>query len=182
MAIRKSAVSEAFMGVAVALLLCSAGGCNASRTNVRNEEPNAAPALSSVVRMNDTAASPQLLKGFYSIEANAWRWTSGNFSVLLKTPPGAAQSGATLTFNFSVPEGAISKLGKLRLTASANGTQLASAEYNKPGPYMLTADVPASVLGGNTVTIDFNLDKTLRVPDDNRDLGLIAASVNLTSK
>jgi hypothetical protein len=179
---RKSGVKQALIAGAAALLLCTAAGCKSSRTNVQNEEQNTAPALLSAVRMSDTAASAQLLKGFYGIEANAWRWTSGNFSVLLKTPPGAAKNGATLIFSFSAPEGSIGKLGKLKLTASANGTQLASAAYTKPGAYMLTADVPASMLSGDTVTIDFELDKTMRVPGDNRDLGLVAASVNLTEK
>lgn len=152
-----------------------------SRVTVQNEEQPAEKQLLSTIKMNDAAAAPQLLRGFYGVENNAWRWTSGKFSVLLRTPP-AAQNGATFTLGFSVPEGSISKLGKLKLTASVKGTQLASAEYSKPGAYMLTADVPASLLSGDTVTIDFELDKTMRVEGDNRDLGLVAASISLTAK
>lgn len=168
------------LAAAIAGLSCKA---QRSRVTVQNEEPpDTGQHLAATVAMNDPKTSAQLVSGFYGVENNAWRWTSGNFSVLLRTPPGAAKDGATLTFNFSVPEGSISKLGKLKLTASADGTQLTSAEYSKPGAYMLTAAVPASLLNADTVTIDFALDKTMRVPGDNRDLGLIASSVNLAAK
>ena len=53
--------------------------------------------LVSTLKMSDPSAKHQLAKGFYQLEANAWRWTAGDFSVVLKTPPGAAQKGATLT-------------------------------------------------------------------------------------
>src|SRR4051812_31507163 len=71
---------------------------------VQNEEPDPGPRLVSNVRMNDAAASAQLLSGFYPVESGAWRWTAGKFSVLLRTPPGSAQSGATFNFAFTIPD------------------------------------------------------------------------------
>ena len=58
-----------------------------------------------------------------------------------------------------------------------------SQAYDTPGPYIFTADVPASLLTGESVTVDFAVDKTMR-PDggDKRDLAIIANSVGLSPK
>jgi hypothetical protein len=133
--------------------------------------------------MSDPKTSAQLVSGFYSLENNnAWRWTAGNFSVRLGTPPGAGQSGASLSFSFSVPEAAIRKSKSVALSASINGMALKSMTYNAPGPYVFSADVPASALGGDSVKVDFALDKTMRPVGDARDLGVIAISVGLAGK
>src|SRR5579862_9866316 len=89
-----------------ALLVLSITACKGrhSPVTVQNEEQEAAPRLLSTVRTNDPSASAQLLSGFFPIEAGAWRWTAGKFSVLLRTPPAAAQSGAALSFSFTLPE------------------------------------------------------------------------------
>ena len=135
-----------------------------------------------IVRMNDPRASAQLLSGFYAIENNAWRWTAGKFSVLLRAPPAAAQSGATLTLKFAVPEAAIQKLGAVTLTASINGVALQSTRYDDAAAYTFTADVPPSMLTAESVKIDFALDKSFHADGDVRELGIIAASAGLTDK
>ncbi len=152
-----------------------------SRVTVQNEE-EAAPRLASVVRMNDPQASAQLVSGFYPVENNSWRWTAGKFSAVLRTPLTAAQSGATVTFAFSVPPVVIEKLGKIALTASVNGTVLKTDEYDKPGPSIFTADVLPAQLTGDTVKVDFVLDKSLPPGIDKRQLGVIATSVGITVK
>src|SRR5580704_8766485 len=75
-------------------------------TTVQNDEGDsgAPPPIVSALKMSDPSAKAQLAKGFYPLEANAWRWTAGNFSVTLKTPPGAAQKGATLTLALTVSD------------------------------------------------------------------------------
>ena len=143
---------------------------------------NDAPSKNSLVRMNDPTAAAQLLNGFYAIENNAWRWTAGHFSVLLYTPPGASQRGATLTFKFSVPEPAAQKFGNVTLTASIDGMALLSRTFDKPGAYTFTTDVPAAMLPTDSVKIDFALDKSFHAGTDVRELGLIAASVGLSEK
>ena len=143
---------------------------------------NPAPSKNSLVRMNDPTAAAQLLNGFYAIENNAWRWTAGHFSVVLFTPPGASQRGATLTFKFSVPETATQKFGSVTLTASIDGMTLLSSTYDKPGAYTFTGDVPASMLPTDSVKIDFALDKSFHAGTDVRELGVIAASVGLSEK
>lgn len=137
----------------------------------------------SVVPMGDAKREPQLISGFYAIEANAWRWTEGKFSVMLKTPAGAAQNGATLKFELSVPESAIQKLKSVTLSASAGGTALAPETYSKDGAYEYKRDVPPAVLAGNSVRIDFSLDKTFQPGGaDRRELGLVARQIELDAK
>jgi hypothetical protein len=144
--------------------------------------PNAEPSRASLIRMNDPLTASQLLNGFHDIENNAWRWTGRNFTVLLYTPPGSSQRGATLTLKFAVPEPAIQKLGTVTLTASIDGMTLLSTTYNKPGSYTFTTDVPASMLPSDSAKIDFALNNGFHVGGDARELGLVAASVGLTEK
>lgn len=166
----------------MALLALTGAACKGkhSRVTVENEEP--APRMASVVRMTDPTAGKQLVSGFFAVEANSWRWTAGKFSAVLGTPPTAAQNGATLTFAFSIPEVAIQKLKDVSLTASVNGMTLKTSKYDKSGPNIFTADVPPSLLTGDSVKIDFSLDKTLPPNIDLRGLGVIATSVGITVK
>jgi hypothetical protein len=132
--------------------------------------------------MGDAALTGQLLKGFYGVENNTWRWTSKQFSVLLATPPGAGQNGATLTFAFTFPDVVFQKTGPVTLAASINGMMLKSQAYNTPGAYTLNADVPASFLTTDSVKIDFALDKSFKPDQDKRELGVIAGSAGLAPK
>jgi hypothetical protein len=136
----------------------------------------------SLIRMNDPKASGQLLSGFYGIEANSWRWTGGKFSARLNSPPSAASAGAILTFELSIPEVAIQKLGDVTLTASINGVELQSARYDKAGPFAFTADVPPSMCAAQSVKVDFSLNKTFHAGADSRDLGIVASSLRLAGR
>src|SRR5579871_1344628 len=95
---------------ALAFVACKS---DRSRVTVQNEEAPPESQLLSTIRMNDAAAVPQLLSGFYAVENNAWRWTSGKFSVSLRVPP-AAQNGATVALSFTIPEIIAQKLGKIK--------------------------------------------------------------------
>lgn len=153
-----------------------------SRVTVQNEEAPPESHLLSTIQMNDSAAAPQLLSGFYAVENNAWRWTSGKFSVSLRTPP-VAQNGATVALSFSIPDAIIEKLGKIKVTAAVAGTQLKSDEYETPGPYVLTADIPPGPqLKADSITIDYTVNKTMRPDGDKRDLAIVANSVSITAK
>lgn len=182
-----------FLAVPLALTSAACTGKH-NRTAVQNEEPqtnapgtiaapgDTAPVMVSTVRMNDAKAGGQLLNGFYPIEGGAWRWTARKFSVYLRTPAGAAQSGATLSFLFTIPDVVIQKLQNLTLTASSGGMVLKTAEYKAPGAEVFSADVPASLLGTDSIKVDFTLDKSLPPGVDKRELGIIATSVGITSK
>lgn len=170
--------------IATLLLMLTGVACKGkhNRVTVQNEEPDTGPRILSTVGMNDSKAGVQLLSGFYSIENNSWRWTGRRFSVLLRTPPGAAQRGATVTLMFTVPDIVVQKLKNITITAFINGTTLTSAEYNAAGPYVFSADVPASLLTAESVKVDFALDKSLPPEIDKRELGIIATYVGVSSK
>jgi hypothetical protein len=152
-----------------------------NRVTVQNEEETT-PQVASLVKMNDPGTSAQLLSGFYALENNSWRWTSGNFSVLLRTPPSAAGHGGVVTFAFSVPDIAIQKLKSVSIAASVNGMKLNSAEFEKPGANIFTADVPPALLTGESVRVDFALARTIPQDVDKRVLGVVATSVGISSK
>ena len=172
--------------MAILALFLALGGaaCEGKRTpaTVENENHNTAPALASVIRMNDPNASAQLPSGFYGVENNTWRWTAGKFSAVLRPPPAAAQNGATLTLAFTIPDGVIEKLKNITLTASVNGMALQSIKYEKPGPDAYTVGIPAALLAGDSVRIDFALDKSVPPGVDKRELGIVASSVGLSPK
>jgi hypothetical protein len=167
------------------LALAGCGGHDAApapstATSVAPKPAESVPV--SKLRMNDPGAPSQLVKGFYGVE-NGWRWTAGHFSVVLKTPPGAAAHGATLTFADAVSGDVLKKVTDQTLTASIGGKTLKSETYTTGGNHTFTADVPADLLSGDTVTVDFTVDKPLAgSAADRRELGLIATSVGIESK
>jgi hypothetical protein len=164
-------------------LILTAAACQGktSQVNVSNSAETA-PHLISTVRMNDTAASAQLLSGFYAIEHGAWRWTAGNFSIRLPAPPSVADRGAVLTFNFNIPEVVIQRLKEIKLTAAINGSILKSADYSVARVETFTASVPASLVTGDSVEINFSVDKVLPPDIDKRALGVIANFVSLSAR
>ena len=102
----------------------------------------------------------------------ARRWTSKRFAVDLGVPPDAKKNGATLHFNFAVPEVALKANPALALTASISGTEILAAKYKKAGPYEFIGDVPATALQADHVRVDFTLDKSFSPGGaDTRDLG-----------
>lgn len=166
--------------IAAALLAGSCRRSERARVELTEEEP---PELASVVHVADPATSAQLLKGFYALEQNSWRWTAGAFSVALRPPAHASERGARLQVNLAVPEVVLRRLGTLTLKASVGAAELSSETYSKPGDHVYSREVPASALGGNSVVVDFALDKTL-VPGggDERQLGVIVTTIGLEAK
>ena len=137
----------------------------------------------SEVHTADPAGAQQLIRGFHPVEQNSWRWTQGKFAVLLKPPATAAEKGAQVYVNVTVPDPVAQKLGSVTLTALLNGTKLGSATWTQAGEYVFTADVPASSLGTEPVTFDFVLDRFLAAGAvDSRELGVIVSRVGLRSR
>ena len=91
--------------------------------------------------------------------------------------------GAALTLNFAVPAVVIAQLHSVTLWASIQGTKLAPETYEQGGRAVYTRNVPASLLSGNTVRIDFELNRVM-VPGkgDSRELGIVADRVGLEAK
>ena len=158
-------------------------GCKRREPVRLQETDEAAPVLLSTVHTADPKSAIQLLKGFHAVEQNAWRWTMSKFAVTLKTPPGANQKGGTVVMKLVVPDSVLSTAKSTTLSAAIGPTPIGSATYNKPGEQTFTADVPASLLGTEAVTVDFALSHFLPPSSvDQRELGVIASSISLDPK
>ena len=177
-------MSKPFPGAAalLAAFLLAAPACKHADVHV-TDTIEEAPRLPSTVRTADPATAGQLVSGFYDIEDKAWRWTAQKFAVNLRPPARAAQQGATLEFQFTIPKSSLDKLGSITLTATAGGITLPSETYMKAGEHTYRREVSATVLGSDTVRVDFALDKAIPPGDaDKRELGVVAASIGLVAK
>lgn len=168
-----------------AALLCivlAAAGCHRgakARLGQTDEEP---ARLVTTVHVADAHASAQLVSGFYAVEQNAWRWTARRFSVLLRAPRGATRKGAVLNLKLTVPDPVIARLQSVTLTASIQGAALGSETWMKPGDYVFSKTVPSSLLAGEAVKVNLELDKAMPPSQtDQRELGIIVSSVGLES-
>ena len=142
-----------------------------------------APGMASVLNMGDPKVEPQLVTGFYGVEAGAWRWVARQFTVALRPPLGSAQKGAKLTMKLTVPQVVIDKEKNVSASAAAGGVPLAPETYTTAGDFLYVRDVPASALTGDSVRVDFQLDKAMPpMPPDIRELGIIVLSIGLESK
>ncbi|HLY16147.1 MAG TPA: hypothetical protein VKR61_02930 [Bryobacteraceae bacterium] len=142
-----------------------------------------APALATVVATADPHMATQLVNGFYGVEQNAWRWTTGRFSVVLRPPPSAATKGATLQLKFAIPDVAMSKYKTVSLSGYVNGTALSPQSYTQAGPCTYSRDVPANLFSGDVARVDFSVDKTMPpTPADSRELGVVVSVVGFEPK
>lgn len=171
---------------AAAVLALTLAACKQQPQTVpAQQQPLETPGsqITSDINMGAAKQEPQLLSGFYGIEGGAWRWTARQFAVALRTPTGAAQSGGTLEFNFTIPDVVIQKEGKITLSATAGGAPLGAEEYAKTGAQVFKKDIPATALGADSVKIEFTLDKAIPPnSNDRRELGVVANAISLKSK
>lgn len=169
---------------AVALAGLAAAGCKRRERKIRVQQTEEdAAVLTSNVRMGDPHAAPQLLKGFYAIENNSWRWTAGSFAVALRPPRNAMLNGATLHFRFALPDAILAKAKTVTLSASVNGTALAPETYTTAGDFDYKRDVNAKLLAGEAVNIEFHMDHFVPAGAiEDRELGVIASSAGLEPK
>jgi hypothetical protein len=171
------------VGLVLALALAPLGCKREPKTAKVVAAEGEALALASTVRASEASQEPQLLDGFYSVEANSWRWTAKQFRVVLRPPIGAAQSGASLVMALTVPQVAIDHAKSLTLSASVEGSPLPPETYSKSGQYEFKRDVPASALSQQAVRIQFSLDNAIPPTGaERRELGIIVTSVGLQPK
>jgi hypothetical protein len=162
--------------------LAIAPACKGRKVRSRATD-EAAPGMASVLNMGDPRAESQLVSGFYGVESGAWRWVGKQFTVTLHPPFGSAQKGAKLNVKLTVPSVVIEKNKNVSLAATVGGEALAPETYTTPGPYVYVRDIPASALTGDSVKIDFQVDKTMPpAPPDIRELGIVVTSIGLESK
>lgn len=165
------------------LVVVALTGCKRSAHDAQALIQEPSGTLLSVVSVSDPAASAQLVRGFYGLEGNTWRWTAKQFEVALKPPAGAADNGAKLSFHFNVPGAIVEKFGPVTLNAALNGMPLAPETYSKPGNYVYSRDVPAAALKSDAVVVQFSSDKGIAPSaGDQRELALVSVSFGLEPK
>ena len=176
--------------LAVALCVCLLGaaalpsGCKRRDKKIRVQQTDEDFAtLASVIQMGDPKMTPQLLNGFYNIESSTWRWTMGKFAVTLRPPRNASVKGATLHFKFVLPEAVLSKIKTTTISAKVSGETLSPETYTKPGEYDYSREVDGKLLAGESVNVEFSMDKFLTAGMvESRELGVIATSIGFEAK
>jgi hypothetical protein len=164
-----------------ALLLTSA--CQRGERPGSDATDETGRTFSSVVYTADPNVASQLLEGFHQVEQNAWRWTARRFLVALHPPSGSSGAGGVLELKFSLPEPLIDRTGGVTIQARVGATPLAPQTYTSAGDHIFRQDVPAAALKGDAVVVEFTLDKFLHAGAlDQRELGIVTASVALSSK
>jgi hypothetical protein len=163
--------------------MLSLTGCKRSSTKRQVKIDDDPVGLMTMVHAADDRASAQLVRGFHSIEQNAWRWTAGSFMITLKTPAGSAQKGATLTFKLRGAGVTLNKVGPVTLNASVNGHALAPETYSKTGEYTYSRDVPASALAAMPSTwTSSSISSWPAGVEEQRELGLIMVMIGFEAK
>jgi hypothetical protein len=175
----------------LATLLACASGCRSQQkveTRPTVEElPSTTPAgppIPASIEMGNPTVVSQLVNGFHEIEDNAWRWTAKQFSVQLGVPTDAPQRGANLVLKVNLPQALLDKLGSgVTLTGYVEGSGLGAETWQNAGAYEYRRFVSMNLLHGNTVKVDFLLDKALPPGAvDRRELGVIVTAVALESR
>ena len=178
---RRAAVRLCCSLILMALVLAPMG-CKKKKVRVGATDEET-PKMMSVLNMGDPKVEPQLVKGFHGIEASAWRWTEKQFTVALRPPFGSGQKGAKLTVKLTVPPVTIEKLKNVALSATAGGSALPPETYTTAGEYVYVREIPASLLTGDSLRVDFQLDKAMAPSGaDIRELGIIVLNIGLESK
>jgi hypothetical protein len=144
---------------------------------------SSSPEIVATVHAADPKTAPQLLRGFHPVEQNAWRWTFQKFAVALKPPANGESAGANLVVRFAVPDPVIAKLGTVTLTPSINGEALPGLTVSKAGDQTYSQGVPPRLLKGDSVTVEFALDKVMAAGTiDSRELGVVFSSASLEGR
>jgi hypothetical protein len=149
----------------------------------RKQAGKEAARMASTIHMGDPQTAAQLISGFYGIEQSAWRWTARRFSLVLRPPFGAGQKGGTLQLRLTVPPVVVEKLKTMSLSATIGGSTLPPETYTQAGDYTYTRDVAPALLAGESVRVDFQLDKSMPPSGaDLRDLGVVVLSAGIEPK
>ncbi len=137
----------------------------------------------SVINVTETSTANQLAVGFYAVEANSWRWTARRFEVLLKPPPKAESTGASLQLKLFISEAQMKALGPMTLSADAGGYMLAPETFSQAGAYTYSRDMSPASMATDIVPVKFSFDKALcPSASEARELAAVVTSVGFVSK
>ncbi len=165
-----------------AIGLCLFPACGAKKAPaVATDESGGV--MASMIHMADPAVAKQLVTGWHPVEHNAWRWTAGKFSVVLRPPPGAPQKGAVLSLKLTIPDPVFAQSKAITLSADVQGAALPPQTFGEAGGHTYQRDVDAKLLAAESVTVNFALDKFLAPGEaDRRELGVVVSAVGLEAK
>jgi len=142
---------------------------NITRSYTLKVDSSPEPPLASDLDVGAPFFSRQIGPGWYRLE-QGYRWCGRHASVYLRGP---LASGEKLHVSGSMPE--IQRAaGPLHLTLTVDGqSEPLKTIDGRTGEFDLTYDLPANAVGEGRMEVAFTLDRTLRVPTDDRDLGLV---------
>jgi hypothetical protein len=164
--------------VLLAFVTVGSGACRRKKKVKARED-----GLASVVNLADPADSAQLVSGFSNVEADAWRWSTSKFTVVLRPPAGSSRNGAKLEMTFALVDALLAKLGPMTVSATVNGTAVDPQTFSAAGEYTFSKEVPAGALEPDVVTVIFMTDKALApTATDKRELALIVKTIGLVPR
>jgi hypothetical protein len=160
------------------LVIAGASGCRKPKPTGPQYVEEAPSELAEAVNVADPRQSVQLLRGFYDIEQNAWRWTAPEFAVALRPPD---QKPVALFLDFVVPEVFLERTqGGATLSIKVKGQALPPETIAKAGNARIERTIPDALATGEDLTVEFSLDKFIEgTASDERKLGLIVSGVGL---
>jgi len=118
----------------------------------------------SYIDMKAPQAQEQIISGIWPDD----HWMSGSGVVIVKSPLAPATVGVSFYLPGNAPARHISLL--------LEGQEMCATAVATPGPGKLTCPAPI-VPVGPTAMIEIRVDKTFRVPPDERDLGMVLLGV-----
>lgn len=121
----------------------------------------------SFLPMNAPQADQQIVSGVNQLEQGSYRWMGKRAVLLLKSPPAALP----LQVELYVPDQAVGRT----LSVAVDGVTLASRTFSAAGKQRM--ETPPVKGNGETATVAIEVDRLLRVPGDQRELGMILTAV-----
>ena len=137
-----------------------------SYTALIQSEP--APPLAPFIDVGASYFASQVGEGWYGLE-DGFRWSRQSAVVYL---PGPAAAGKKLMVHGFAPEQQI-KAGPLHFALTIDGQKQPVKIIDRNNlEFHFQYDLPADLVGRQKIEIAFAIDRTIRVPTDNRDFGL----------
>jgi len=137
-----------------------------SYTALIQSEP--APPLAPFIDVGASYFASQVGAGWYGLE-DGFRWSRQSAAVYL---PGPGAAGKKLMVHGFAPPEQI-KAGPLHFALTIDGQKQPVKIIDQTNPeFHFEYDLPADVVGRPKIEIAFTIDRTIRVPTDNRDFGL----------
>lgn len=120
--------------------------------------------------------STELLRGWYPLEEEGWRWTEQVFSVRFRQLPSGGTPAVIL--RFALPDEIFARTGAITLSVRVDGLRLPSAVYSESGHHEYRAEAPARAL--ESAEVEFSADKSVPAGTlETRALGLIVFSADV---